>query len=107
MDLIEVRKLGWGSFNQAVCGLLLEVGVDMLTIGEMLGHTSFLTTMVYLHVRRPHLNSTPSPIDGLSVRQIPGCPTCEARLRLIGETPPPSWWRIMNSLWRPPWYTRV
>lgn len=51
---------------------LLEVGVDVLTIGEMLGHTSFLTTMVYLHVRRPHLNSTPSPIDWLPVRQLPG-----------------------------------
>ena len=42
---------------------LLEAGVDLLTIGQLLGHKSFMTTMIYLHVRRPHLNSTPSPID--------------------------------------------
>ena len=51
---------------------LLEAGVDLLTIGRLLGHKSFLTTMVYLHVRRPHLVSTPSPIDWLPVRQLPG-----------------------------------
>jgi len=50
---------------------LLEAGVDLLTIGQLLGHSSFLTTMVYLHVRRPHLQSTPSPIDWLPVRQCP------------------------------------
>ena len=37
-----------------------------------LGHKSFSTTMIYLHVRRPHLGSTPSPIDWLPVRQLPG-----------------------------------
>jgi integrase/recombinase XerD len=50
---------------------LLEAGVDLLTIGQLLGHSSFLTTMIYLHVRRPHLQSTPSPIDWLPVRQCP------------------------------------
>ena len=50
---------------------LLEAGVDLLTIGRLLGHKSFTTTMIYLHVRRPHLNSTPSPIDWLPVRQCP------------------------------------
>jgi len=44
---------------------LLEAGVDLLTIGHLLGHESFSTTMIYLHVRRPHLDSTPSPIDWL------------------------------------------
>jgi len=50
---------------------LLEAGVDLLTIGHLLGHKSFTTTMVYLHVRRPHLQSTPSPLDWLPVRQCP------------------------------------
>jgi len=50
---------------------LLEAGVDVLTIGRLLGHKSFMTTMIYLHVRRPHLDSTPSPIDWLPVRQLP------------------------------------
>ena len=51
---------------------LLEAGVDLLTIGRLLGHKSFMTTMIYLHVRRPHLDSVPSPIDWLPVRQLPG-----------------------------------
>jgi integrase/recombinase XerD len=42
---------------------LLEAGVDLLTIGQLLGHRSFSSTLIYLHVRRPHLNSTPSPLD--------------------------------------------
>jgi site-specific recombinase XerD len=50
---------------------LLEAGVDLLTISQLLGHASFSTTMVYLHVRRPHLASTPSPLDWLPVRQLP------------------------------------
>lgn len=50
---------------------LLEAGVDILTISRLLGHASFATTMVYLHVRRPHLESTPSPLDWLPVRQLP------------------------------------
>lgn len=50
---------------------LLEAGVDLLAIGQLLGHKSFLTTMIYLHVRQPHLQSTPSPIDWLPVRQCP------------------------------------
>lgn len=51
---------------------LLEAGVDLLTISRLLGHASFTTTMIYLHVRRPHLESAPSPIDWLPVRQLPG-----------------------------------
>ena len=50
---------------------LLEAGVDILTISRLLGHASFTTTMVYLHVRQPHLQSTPSPLDWLPVRQLP------------------------------------
>lgn len=50
---------------------LLEAGVDLLTISRLLGHASFTTTMVYLHVRRTHLQSTPSPLDLLPVRQLP------------------------------------
>lgn len=50
---------------------LLEAGVDILTISRLLGHASFTTTMIYLHVRQPHLQSIPSPLDWLPVRQLP------------------------------------
>lgn len=50
---------------------LLEAGVDLLTISRLLGHASFATTMVYLHCRREHLLSTPSPLDWLPVQQLP------------------------------------
>lgn len=50
---------------------LLEAGVDLLTISRLLGHASFATTMVYLHCRREHFQSAPSPLDWLPVRQLP------------------------------------
>lgn len=60
---------------------LLEAGVDILTISRLLGHASFTTTMVYLHVRQPHLESTPSPLDWLPVRQLPGWQQVKANHR--------------------------
>lgn len=50
---------------------LLEAGVDLLTIQQLLGHRSFSTTLVYLHVRRPHLEQIVSPLDLLPVTQCP------------------------------------
>lgn len=50
---------------------MLEAGVDLLTISKLLGHSSFVTTMVYLHVRRQHFDRSPSPLDWLPVRQCP------------------------------------
>jgi integrase/recombinase XerD len=50
---------------------LLEAGVDLLTISRLLGHASFATTMIYLHCRREHLHSVPSPLDWLPVQQLP------------------------------------
>ncbi len=43
----------------------------MLTISRLLGHASFVTTMMYLHCRREHLHSAPSPLDWLPVQQLP------------------------------------
>ncbi len=50
---------------------MLEAGVDLLTISKLLGHSSFATTTIYLHVRRQHFDRLPSPIDWLPVRQSP------------------------------------
>ena len=67
---------------------LLEAGVDILTISRLLGHSSFTTTMVYLHVRRPHLESVPSPLDWLPVRQLPGWQ--QAKVAATPMTDPPT-----------------
>ena len=50
---------------------MMEAGVDLLTISKLLGHASFVTTMIYLHVRRQHFDRSPSPLDWLPVRQCP------------------------------------
>ena len=50
---------------------LMEAGVDLLTIQKLLGHRSFSTTLIYLHVRRPHLQSITSPLDLLPLDQCP------------------------------------
>ena len=52
---------------------MLEAGVDLLTLSRLLGHASFITTMVYLHCRREVLTqqAIPSPLDWLPVQSVP------------------------------------
>lgn len=47
---------------------LLEQGVDIVTIKELLGHANIETTMMYLHVARVNRVSAHSPIDTLYTR---------------------------------------
>jgi site-specific recombinase XerD len=42
---------------------LLEAGVDVKLIQELMGHTSILTTMRYLQVTRKTVSATRSPLD--------------------------------------------
>lgn len=78
---------------------MLEAGVDVLTISKLLGHSSFITTMIYLHVRRQHFDRSPSPLDWLPTRQCPQWaerrePTQPMEGRLLptlpATTPPPT-----------------
>jgi integrase/recombinase XerD len=66
---------------------LLEAGVDLLTISKLLGHASFITTMVYLHCRREHLHSVPSPLDWLPVKQLPTYTPPEENTKNDGSSP--------------------
>ena len=42
---------------------LLEAGVDLMTIKRLMGHSSLLTTMKYLHITKGYLQTVKSPLD--------------------------------------------
>jgi integrase/recombinase XerD len=44
---------------------LLEQGVNILTIKELLGHAHIETTMIYLHIAKPSAQTVFSPLDRL------------------------------------------
>jgi len=44
---------------------LLEFGMDIVTIKELLGHVKIETTLVYLHVAKPNRSNLFSPLDRL------------------------------------------
>lgn len=69
---MALLKLGLQSKNFSVHTLrhsfathLLEDGIDLHTIKELLGHTSLSTTMQYLHLSTTHLRAVVSPFDKL------------------------------------------
>jgi site-specific recombinase XerD len=53
---------------------LLEAGEDLRTIQVLMGHSSMLTTMMYLQVTRKKLASTKSPLDLLKIPARAKCP---------------------------------
>jgi site-specific recombinase XerD len=53
---------------------LLEAGVDIRTIQVLMGHSSIMTTVVYLKVTRKQLSSTQSPLDLLNIPENTNLP---------------------------------
>jgi len=47
---------------------LLEFGMDIITIKELLGHERIATTMIYLHVAKPNRTNLFSPFDRLYLK---------------------------------------
>jgi integron integrase len=68
-----VRSLGWT--KRATCHTLrhsfathlLEMGQDIRTVQELLGHSDVRTTMIYTHVMEKAATRVRSPLDGLAV----------------------------------------
>jgi len=71
------RRVGIGkvggihSLRHAFSTHSLEAGIDLPTLGRMLGHTSVTTTMRYLHTTGTRVSAQSSPLDRLLFASAP------------------------------------
>jgi integrase len=59
------KRITLHTFRHSYATHLLEFGVDIVTIKELMGHANIATTMVYLHVAQPNRSNVFSPFDKL------------------------------------------
>lgn len=62
------RKVKFHSLRHAFATHLLEEGVDIVTIKEMMGHAWMTSTQHYLHVRTDRILAVGSPLDRLPAK---------------------------------------
>ena len=62
----NIRKsVNLHSLRHSYATHLLEEGVNIVTVKELLGHSEVATTMIYLHVAQLSVVSAHSPLDTL------------------------------------------
>jgi integrase/recombinase XerD len=64
-----VKEVSFHALRHSFATHLLEKGVDIRYIKDLLGHFSIKTTERYLHVKREQLINIVSPLDELWTRQ--------------------------------------
>ncbi len=60
-----LKSVSFHSLRHSFATHVLERGIDVMFIKDILGHFNIKTTQRYLHVRRDFLINIPSPIDSL------------------------------------------
>ena len=60
-----IKDVSVHSLRHSYATHLLEQGVDIVTIKDMLGHVNIHTTMMYLHVATINRTNAHSPLDTL------------------------------------------
>lgn len=64
------KKVTLHTLRHSYATHLLEFGMDLLSIKELLGHAKVATTLVYLHVAEPRRTPQFSPLDKLYEKSI-------------------------------------
>ena len=59
------KKVNLHSLRHSFATHLLEDGLNIVTVKELLGHTEIATTMIYLHVAQCPIVPAHSPLDKL------------------------------------------
>ncbi len=65
------KNLGLHSLRHAFATHMLEDGIDLYTIKQLLGHASIRTTVRYLHLTKQQMAKTISPLDLLKLPKAP------------------------------------
>lgn len=66
------KRCGIHGLRHAFATHMLEEGVDLYTIKQLLGHESIRTTARYLHLTKQRMVETTSPLDLLELPKLPG-----------------------------------
>ena len=57
------KRITCHTLRHSLASHLLESGIDIRTVQDLLGHTDVSTTMIYLHVLKRPGAGAPSPMD--------------------------------------------